>query len=242
MFTYRFGVHLSHLTVHCYKGLHHASVKGSEDPSTACAFYMMNTERLYDSSKTRVTGRWEAHLHVSVCLSVSLFNSGCVGCRTFFLPYSQDSCGRLIRVCIPQVYLRGETFYYTLSLKSMTNCFLFSLSLSLRHSPFLDGTFSWVWGWEGWGVDVSRWVEQTVNCAGEEVPEQIFVSLCGFFQFFAIGEKTGKRLELQSDVKHRGWVIASICIQVLANKQTIRGQICSKGNQRSNNESNNEWN
>ncbi len=112
------------------KELHHVSVKRSEDPSIACAFNMMNIERLYDSSKGRVTGRWEAYLHVSVCLSVSLFNSSCVGCRTFFVPYSKDSCGWLIRVCIPQVYLRGETFYYTLSLKSMTNYFLFSLSFS----------------------------------------------------------------------------------------------------------------
>ncbi len=57
------------------KELHQVSMKRSEDLSIACAFYMMNTERLYDSFKGRVTGRWEAYLHVSVCLSVSLFNS-----------------------------------------------------------------------------------------------------------------------------------------------------------------------
>lgn len=132
MFTFacRFRVHLSHPAEHGCERTHHVSVKRSEDPSIACAFNMMNIERLYDSSKGRVTGRWEAYLHVSVCLSVSLFNSSCVGCRTFFVPYSKDSCGWLIRVCIPQVYLRGETFYYTLSLKSMTNYFLFFLSFS----------------------------------------------------------------------------------------------------------------
>lgn len=47
---------------------------------------------------------------VSVCLSVSLFNGSWVGCCTFFLPYSQCWCRRLIHVCIQKVYLRGKHF------------------------------------------------------------------------------------------------------------------------------------
>jgi len=59
-----------------------------------------------------------------------------------------------------------------------------------------------------------------VNSAGEKVPEQIFISLYGFFQFFAFVGKTGKRLELQSDVQTQG-LSHCICIQVHGNKLTI---------------------
>lgn len=71
---------------------------------------------------------------VLVCLSVSLFNGSWVGCCTFFLPYSQCWCRRLIHVCIQKVYLRGKHFI----IHSLWNQWLIVFSLSLKHGPLLD--------------------------------------------------------------------------------------------------------
>lgn len=49
-------------------------------------FWMLN-------SMLRVSRWCEAFQHVSVCLSVSLFNGSWVGCHAFFSPYSQHSVG-----------------------------------------------------------------------------------------------------------------------------------------------------
>lgn len=46
----------------------------------------------------------------------------------FFEPYSLRKCGQLIRICIRQMHLWREMFYYMLPLKSMINCSLFSSS------------------------------------------------------------------------------------------------------------------
>lgn len=63
---------------------------------------------------------------VLVCLSVSLFNGSWVGCCTFFSPYSQCWCRRLIHVCIQKVYLRGKHFI----IHSLWNQWLIVFSLS----------------------------------------------------------------------------------------------------------------
>lgn len=62
------------------------------------------------NSKLRVSRWCEAFQHVSVCLSVSLFNGSWVGCRAFFSPYSQHRRRWIIHVCIQKVYLRGKRF------------------------------------------------------------------------------------------------------------------------------------
>lgn len=105
----------------------------------------------------------------------------------------------------------------------MTNCFHFFPLPSLSHSPFLD-TFPWVWGWERWGVDVSRWAEQTVICAGEDF--FFFVCLRGFMERRAFLERKDGLEEsapkgCANTVSVAMTQLLSICIQVHANKLTV---------------------
>ena len=154
--------------------------------------------------------RWQkAFLHVSVCLSVSLFNGSWVGCRAFFSPYSQHRRRRLIRVCIQKVYLRGKRFI----IHSLWNqwlivfSFFFSapplstLAPHFKHGPFLDCRFFLCaeaakegdgGGAEGEGSNSNGNSGKQRKCehlqaAGLDVfPERVLLIL-------HIGEKMGKR-------------------------------------------------
>lgn len=90
-------------------------------------FWMLN-------SMLRVSRWCEAFQHVSVCLSVSLFNGSWVGCRAFFSPYSQHMRRWIIHVCIQKVYLRGKRFI----IHSLSNQWLIVFSPQPSRAPLLS--------------------------------------------------------------------------------------------------------
>lgn len=139
---------------------------------------------------------------VSVSLSVSLFTGSWVGCYTFFLPYSQCWCRRLIHVCIQKVYLRGKHFI----IHSLWNQWLIVFSLSLKHGPLLDCRLPHAGAGKVGALKARKGVASGRKANTSRLLALIF-SLWGFFPFFILERRWAKGQLLSDWHMCKLWVI-----------------------------------
>lgn len=172
------------------------------------------------NSMLRVSRWCEAFQHVSVCLSVSLFNGSWVGCRAFFLPYSQLRRRWIIHVCIQKVYLRGKRFI----IHSLWNQWLIVFSPQSSCAPllssivhFLIADFSLCRGSEGGRQRVRERGRDTegerssngTSSSAKWTPSGCrswCFSLRGFFPFFTLERRWAAGQLLSDQCMHKLWV------------------------------------